>query len=100
MDGETVYLAAAYYSDASRKFVHHIQEVRRFAGPGGVTLYEREDGSRERDFGYLRVLPTMAAAEVWCAAELERLVAPTVETAAKLREQAAARVASQEVVSV
>lgn len=100
MDGETVYLAAAYYSGTAGKYVHNIQPVKRFTGPGGVTLYEREDGSRERDHGFSQALPTLAAAEVWCADALERLAAPTVEMAARLREQAAARVAAGEVISV
>jgi hypothetical protein len=100
MDGETVYLGAAYFSPTNGEPVHHIQEVKRFTGPGGAVLYEREDGSRDRQWGFIHEFPTLAAAEAWCADELEKLVAPTVETIAKLREQAAARVAAEEVATV
>ena len=90
MDGETVYLGSAYFSPSNGELVHHIQKVKRFTGPGGCTLYERQDGTRERQWGFAHEFPTLSAAESWCADELERLIAPTVETIAKLREQAAA----------
>jgi hypothetical protein len=100
MDGETVYLGSAYFSPTNGDLVHHIQQAKRFTGPGGCTLYERQDGTRERQWGFAHEFPTLAAAEIWCADELERLVSPAVETIRTLREQAAARVASEEVVSV
>jgi hypothetical protein len=99
-DGTTVYLGSAYFSPTNGDLVHHIQKVKRFTGPSEAVLYEREDGSRDRQWGFTHEFPTLAEAEAWCADELERLIAPTVETIRTLREQAAARVASEEVVSV
>ena len=99
-DGMTIYLGAAYFSPSNGELVHHIQKVKRFIGPSGAVLYEREDGSRDRQWGFTHEFPTLAEAEAWCADKLERLIAPTVETIAKLREQAAARVAAEEVATV
>lgn len=99
-DGMTIYLGAAYFAYSGGEPTYHIQQVKRFIGPGGAVLYEREDGSRDRQWGFTHEFPTLAEAEAWCADKLERLIAPTVETIRVLREQAAARVAAEEVSTV
>jgi len=101
---QRMFLAMAFIGDHGKPF-HRITEVTvvKVKQDEGGTLYEEETGRRTWAYQtsmFETILPTREAAENWCADRLEADAAPTLALAAQLREQAAARVAQQEVVSV
>ena len=102
MDEQRMFLAMALISDHGKPF-HRITEVVVVQQDSIGMLYEADTGSRTwvfRSSTCETILPTREAAENWCANRLEADAAPTLALAAQLRDQAAARVAQQEVVSV
>jgi hypothetical protein len=99
---QTMFLAVAFISDHGKPY-QRIAEVTVIQRDDAGTLYEDAMGRRSwavNSATFETLQPTEEAAELWCANRLEAAAAPTLALAAKLREQAAARVAQREVVSV
>jgi len=99
---QRMFWAMAFIGDHGKPR-HRIVEVTVVKQEEVGTLYEDEMGRRTWAYQtstFETILPTREAAENWCADRLEADAAPTLALAAQLREQAAARVAQQEVVSV
>lgn len=102
MDGETMFLALALVGDHGKPHAR-IEEVRIVGREDDRLLYENEHGTRHWTHPFIEcesIHQTQEAAELWCADRLEAEAAPTLKLIAQLREQAAARVAQREVVSV
>ena len=102
MEGEKMFRATAFVGDHGRAY-HRVEEVAVIDREGERLLYEDDRGSRQWTHSFVTfesMHPTREGAELWCADRLEAEAAPTLAIVAKLREQAAARVAQREVVSV
>jgi len=102
MDEKKAFWAMALIVDHGRPY-QRITEVTVVKEDEVGTLYEADTGIRTWVISSSTcetILPTREAAENWCADRLEADAAPALALAAQLREQAAARVAQQEVVSV
>ncbi len=96
------YRATAFIGEHGKP-VQIVMPVRVISESCESTLYEDSSGRRSHLPHFVEfeaLLPTQEAAELWCAERLEAEVAPTLALIATLREQAAARVAQREVVSV
>jgi len=99
---EKAWKALAFVGDRGEPHAR-IQEVTIVAREDGQVLYEAEGGTRQWMHSFVAcesMHQTREAAELWCADRLEAEAAPTLALIAQLREQAAARVAREEVVSV
>jgi hypothetical protein len=102
MDEKRAFWAMAMIGDHGKPY-QRITEVTVVREDEVGTLYEADTGIRTWVLSSSTcetILPTREAAENWCADRLEADAAPALALAAQLREQAAARVAQQEVVSV
>lgn len=102
MEGEKMFKAIAFVGDRGEPRAH-VDEVTIIAREDDRMLFENEHGTRHWTHPFITcesMHQTREAAELWCADRLEAEAAPTLALVAKLREQAAARVAQREVVSV
>jgi hypothetical protein len=102
MDGEKMFLSVALVGDHGKPHAR-VEAVRIVGREDGRVLYETERGARAWTLSFVTfesLHSTREAAELWCADRLEAEAAPILTAIAKLREQAAARVAREEVASV
>jgi hypothetical protein len=102
MEVEKMFKAIAFVGERAEPRAQ-VDEVTIIAREDGRMLFENEHGTRQWTHPFITCESmhlTREAAELWCAGRLEAEAAPTLKLIAQLREQAAARVAQREVVSV